>query len=170
MLPKINVVWKINLDNFELYMIELKNIRRENKKFTSIKEIDYKKLWKLLSILHWLDFNNWYTYLHWNLHESNFFQNINWELWFFDLIWMFNWRIEYDFAIIYINSMYDDIFLENLLDNYTYKLIFSYDIFYKIVLQKIIENIKLNRPVKDEWIEWLKKALYNIKSKLWNII
>jgi hypothetical protein len=66
---------------------------------------------------------------------------------------MFYGRIEYDFAIIYLNSMYDDNFLKNVLDNYKYKDNFDYKIFFKFVIQKIVENIKLNRPIRDEGLE-----------------
>lgn len=133
-------------------------------------DIKEEKLWELLSKLHYLDFKEWFTYLHWNLHQSNFFVNKEWKLGIFDFVWMLYWRIEYDFMIIYVNSNFNDIFLEKILSNYKFKNYFKFNIFYKYVLERIISDIKLNRVYSDkEWIYWLKKILIKIKLKLWNL-
>jgi hypothetical protein len=52
--------------------------------------------------------------------------------------------------IIYVNSNFNDIFLENILDNYKFKNYFKFNIFYKYVLEKIISDIKLNRTYSKE--------------------
>jgi len=165
-IPKIKIIWEEKINNNVLYLIELENIRKYRSRFIRIKDVDYKELWFLLSNLHSLNFKNWVTYLHWNLHQSNFFVDKEWKLWIFDFVSMFYGRIEYDFAIIYLNSMYDDMYLSRVLKYYKYSKIFDYKIMYKIVLQKIIENIKLKMPVKDEWIDWLKRALIKIQFKI----
>ena len=103
------------------------------------------------------------------MHQSNFFIDNEGNLGIFDLVSMFNWRIEYDFSVIYLNSLYNDNFLFKVLDNYKFKEYFNYKIMLKITLQKIVENIRYGRPIKNEWIYWLKKALIKLKHKLWNL-
>lgn len=167
--PKINIIWKVNLSWYYYFWINIENIRKYKTRYYDIKEINAEKLWDLLSKIHSIDFDSWISYLHWNLHESNFFEDKNWNLGIFDLVSMFYWNIEYDFSIIYINSMFDDTFILNLLKFYKYKDYFDINKMYKFTIINILNRIKLNQPIKKEGIEQLKKELFKLKIKLWNL-
>lgn len=169
-IPKIKIIWEVDINNNKLYLIELNNIRESSIKFNSTYDIWITELWKILWKLHSIDFKEWYSYLHWNLHHSNFFIDNKWQLGVFDFVWMIHWRVEYDFLNIYINSDFNDMFIEELLEKYKYKNYFKYNIFYKFCLEKIINDIKLDTIYSKNRIIYLKKVLLKIKNKLWNLI
>jgi len=164
--PKRHDSWKIILDNHTLYYLELDNIRKNKPRANNIKDLNWKKIGLLLSDLHSISFDNYKAYIHSNLDKSNFFISSNWILWIYDLVSMSKLDIEYEFAILYLNSWYDDDFINLVLGNYIFKSWFDIKKMYKYTILKIAENIKYSVSINYKEKQKFKIDLFKIKDKL----
>ena len=168
-IPNILWSWEETIENEELYFIDFENIRLYRGGFSSILEISPKYLWNTLWLIHKANFTSGKSYIHWNLHCSNFFEAKDWEFWIFDFASMHYDDIEYDFATIYLNSNYDDNFLEEILENYSLKDKFSYKKMLVHTILKLKENINWNIYIDENKKKSLKLDLIKIKEKLWSL-
>lgn len=155
------------LGNTEFYSVKYENIRKYNSRAKSIQKLWAENIWKLLSDLHKINFKDWKTLLHANLDKSNFFITENNTLWLFDLVSMIYSDIEYEFAIIYLNSGYDDLFITEILNNYIFNTNFDKVKMYKYTLLKISENIKYSVSINSLEKNKFKIDLIKIKQKIY---
>lgn len=168
-IPNIIWHWKELIKNNTFFYIDFENIRYYKKSFWNILEIEPREIWKIIWEIHKINYNFWKAYIHWNLHESNFFLNNKKELWIFDFTSMHYDDIEYDFATIYLNSNYNDDFLNIILSSYCFKADFSYKKMLIHTILKVRENIKWCISMSKKQKEYLKLDLLNLKNKLLKI-
>lgn len=168
-IPKILWKGKRLISNELLYYVDFENIRLYRKAYKNISEVDPRSIGKILSSIHEVSFDNWRSYIHGNLHQSNFFETKNWQLWIFDLCSMHYWDIEYDFAILYFNSEYNDNILNPILSSYSLRNHFNYKKMLMHTLLRIKENIKWNIYINEEQKNILRQDLMKIKYRLWKI-
>ncbi len=166
LVPRFTPLGKLDISGNIFYILELENIRAFSQKFDYFVSIDASKLGNIYSKIHALSAPEEKIFLHSNPHESNFFLNSKNELWIFDLWCWLYWDREYDFALIYIYSSYNEDYLDEVLNNYIFVSKFNRRRMYNISMQIIIDKIRTNKPIREEGIGWLKIALSKIKDKV----
>ena len=149
--------------------IDICNIRKNRSKYLEIIQISPQQIGTILSEFHTLSYNNWRACVHWNLHQSNFFLADNGDVGIFDFVSMHENDVEYDFATLYYNSEYNDVFLWEILENYIFQENVSYKKILIYTILRVSENIKWNIYLNDDDRRELKWDLARIKNKLWNI-
>lgn len=169
-IPEVLSAGKKNFWSYTCFYMELQNVRTYYSAFDNITNIEVKEIWKILSLIHNESMSvDGKSYIHGNLHPSNFFMTEERELWIFDFVSMHYGDLEYDIANIYFYSNYNDIFLEKILENYKFQNKIKNEKIYIHTLLKIRENIKGNIYIDEEKKDILRKDILKIKKKLWNI-
>lgn len=153
----------------KFYFIDFENVRLHHPRISSILDISPQYIWSILGRLHEANFTSGKSYIHWNLHESNFFRDADGKLGIFDLASMHYGDIEYDFATIYINSLYNDDFLQEILTHYSLQDLFRYKKMLVHTLMKLKQDIKENIYMDQKKKQSLKRDLIKIKTMLWNL-
>jgi hypothetical protein len=165
LVPSFDSIWQVKISNLEFHKIEFANIRTFPK-FKILTDISPKKLWNLLSMIHIINSMDWKYCLHWNLHESNFYEDKDRNLWIFDLTSMFYWEIEYDFASIYVNTLCDDKYISEVLKSYKFNNIFDYNKMYENSLIMLMNFYALWSPVRNENTEWLENNIKKLSVRI----
>lgn len=162
-IPKIEEEFLIE----DHYSVSFQNIRFQNIRYESIYDIPIWWLAKIMVTFHSYKQENGYCLLHGNFHLSHFFWN-NKQIGIFDFVSCFYWEKEYDYALLYMISWYDDGFINRLLsytqEEVVWKKIYTY------TLLKLKENIIWNIYIDDDERKKLKKDLFKIQQKLWNLM
>lgn len=169
-IPEILNAGKKVFWTYTCFYMEFQNVRTHASAFQNITSIETKEIWKILSLIH----NRWIrkdgkSYIHGNIHSSNFFMTEKKELWIFDFVSMHYGDLEYDIANVYFYSNYNDAFLDEILENYVFQDKIKKEKIYVHTLLKIREHIKGNIYINNEKKDILRKDILKIKKKLWNI-
>ncbi len=130
--PLYDYKWEIKIWNNRFYYAEIENIRLNYSKMESFLQIEPEKLALFCNILH-KD-----SYIHWNIHPSNFFLNHG-QIGIFDLLDYWLWAREKDLSRILLNS--SNAYMNSFLESY----IFPYNTYeiYKYALDELLSNYKL---------------------------
>ncbi len=133
LVPTYEILWDISIWGQLFTQAKIHNIRTCNKRFESFQDFDIQQLASILTRIHSIRPGS----IHGNIHPSNFFVDMHWNIGIFDLITYGPGLREKDISRIFINSWYDEDFLGRFL--VFYKLDISLKKVYLITLIELRE-------------------------------